>query len=199
MLKGKLEWDQEVPQEMANQWHRLVTDFHTYIIWQFNRKITTAYQVEMRIFSDVSNVPYGTTANFCTRENSNLIMAMAKVASIKQVTIRKSELTTGLLTARLTKSIQGTYEGILTITNTYLWCDNQITLQWLHSQEVVPVYVANSVDEIESLTPHVSLRYIATQDNTADLITRDITAKIITWILGVVEWMILAHHSKTVV
>jgi len=98
----------------------------------------------MHVFSDASNLAYGATANFCTKDNSRLIMAKAKVAPIKLVTIPKLQLRAVLLAARLTNFIQKAYEGSLTITNTYLWCGSQITSYWLYIQEILPVYVANS-------------------------------------------------------
>lgn len=67
----------------------------------------------MRIFSDA-------TANFCTKENINLIMAKAKVTPIQPITTCKLEMTAVLPAARLTKFIPRMYKKNLNITNTYL-------------------------------------------------------------------------------
>ncbi|MCP4253045.1 MAG: hypothetical protein GY775_06490, partial [Candidatus Scalindua sp.] len=133
--------------------------------------------VELHAFSDASNSAYGTAVYFCCEGMSRLVMAKAKVAPIKPVTIPKLELTALLLAARLTTFITDAYQGILEIAKVHLWCDSQIALCWLCSRKVLPVYVNNRVDEIKSLLPNAVYRYVATKENPSDLITRGVTTK----------------------
>ena len=125
---------------------------------RFPRQVTTSNRVSLHLFSDASSVAYGVAAYVVSDDMSTLIMAKAKVAPIKTVTIPKLELTAVLLAARFVTYIKEAQLGKLEIGQTYIWSDSQITLSWLSSTKVLPIYVRNRVDEIKALIPDATFR-----------------------------------------
>ncbi|MCP4991708.1 MAG: hypothetical protein GY928_38295, partial [Colwellia sp.] len=177
LWRCKVEWDQLIPQDLVETWQSLLTDLQACCTIEYPRRVADNRVVELHAFSDASNSAYGAAVYFCCEGISRLVMAKAKVAPIKPVTIPKLELTALLLAARMTTFITDAYQGILEIAKVHLWCDSQIALCWLHSHKVLPVYVNNRVDEIKSLLPNAVYRYVATKENPSDLITRGVTTK----------------------
>ena len=69
---------------------------------------------------------------------------------MKALTIPKLELQAALLAARLKEEVQKALT--LTVERTLMWTDNTTVLQWLHSIDKQPVFVANRVAEILEMT-----------------------------------------------
>ena len=77
---------------------------------------------------------------------------------MKALTIPKLELQASLLAARLRKEIENALT--IRIDNTFTWTDSTMVLQWLHSLEKQPVFVANLVAEILELTTVDEWNYV---------------------------------------
>ena len=65
---------------------------------------------------------------------------------MKALTIPKLELQAALLAARLKAEIQQAFT--VPVERTFMWTDSTTVLQWLHSIDKKPVFVANRVAEI---------------------------------------------------
>ena len=74
----------------------------------------------------------------------------ARVGPMKALTIPTLELQAALLAARLKDGIHKA--PTLTVKPTLMWTDSTTVLQWLHSLDNQPVFVANIVTEIFGLT-----------------------------------------------
>lgn len=73
--------------------------------------------------------------------------------------------------AQLAKVVRD--ELTLSIGQTILWTDSMTVLEWIQSDTCrYKVFVGTRVSEIQELTDHRSWRYVNTQDNPADDITR---------------------------
>ena len=95
------------------------------------------------------------------------------------------ELQAALLAARLKDEFQKALT--LTVERTLLWTDSTTVLQWLHSIDKQPVFVANRVAEILELTTIDEWNHVPTVDNPADAGTRGLSAKTLlesTWLKG---------------
>ncbi|CAG2219532.1 unnamed protein product [Mytilus edulis] len=124
------------------------------------------------IFTDSSQLAYGTCAYLVTEKESALVMAKNRVAPLKSVTLPNLELMAALR-ARLAKHlIQNLHIGNLQIN---FWCDSQIVLKWLQSTKPLKKFVANRVKEIKESNENQKWRYCPTDANPADLLTRGIT------------------------
>ena len=93
---------------------------------------------------------------------------------MKALTIPKLELQVALLAARLRNEMQRAVT--LQIEKTFIWTDSTTVLQWLHSLEKQPVFVANSVAEILEQTTADEWYHVQSANNPADAGTRDSSA-----------------------
>ena len=70
---------------------------------------------------------------------------------------------------------------------TFMWTDSTTVLQWLHSLEKQPVFVANRVAEILELTTADEWYHVQSADNPADVGTRGLSVKALlqsSWLSG---------------
>ena len=68
------------------------------------------------------------------------VFGKGRVAHMKTLTIPKLELQAALLAARI-KHVEDSLE--YEVGNVFMWSDNSTVIQWLHSIEKQPVFVAN--------------------------------------------------------
>ncbi|XDV42693.1 hypothetical protein PO909_011311 [Leuciscus waleckii] len=98
-------------------------------------------------------------------------MARSRVAPKRQQSIPRLELCAALAGAQLAKLVRN--ELTLSISQTILWTDSMTVLEWIQSDSCrYKVFVGTRVTEMQELTDHSSWRYVNTQDNPADDITR---------------------------
>ena len=80
----------------------------------------------------------------------------------------------------------------------YMWGDNRAALSWCSSVKIDDIYVFRRVTQLRDLCPNVSLKYVKSSDNPADLLTKDISAEELLrsklwwqgpqWLLNKSEW-----------
>ncbi|KAK0155336.1 hypothetical protein N1851_002346 [Merluccius polli] len=98
-------------------------------------------------------------------------MARSRVAPKRQQTMPRLELCAALTGAQLAKVLQT--ELTLSIQSVVLWSDSTTVLSWIQSESnQYKVFVGTRVTEILDLTKHGSWRYINTDLNPADDLTR---------------------------
>ena len=176
LWRSGVNWDETLDVNTQLWWDELISDMSDCTKMTVPRAVTLTNDVQLHVFSDASTQAYGTVAYLVTPNTSRLVMAKAKVAPLKKVTVPKLELTAVLLSARLLKFVISSYADKLNITGKFMWCDSQIALHWLKNDKNKPLYVIHRVDEIKELTPTTTIRYVPTTDNPADLVTRGLTA-----------------------
>ena len=138
--------------------------------------------VELHVFGDSSQDVFSAVAFLRARVDSNegtetqlaFVFGKARVAPMKALTIPKLELQAALLAARLKDEIQ--LALTVPVDKTFMWTDSTTVLQWLHSIEKKPVFVANRVAEILELTTVDEWNHVPTADNPADAGTRGLSA-----------------------
>ena len=59
----------------------------------------------------------------------------------------------------------------------FIWNDNKPSLCWCSQTTIKDTYVHNRVKDNREKCPTAVLRYVPTDDNPADILTRDITAQ----------------------
>ncbi|CAM4638688.1 unnamed protein product [Leuciscus chuanchicus] len=129
----------------------------------------------LHVFCDASERAYGAVAYLAVQTSSDIhvsfIMARSRVAPKRQQSIPRLELCAALAGAQLAKLVRN--ELTLSISQTILWTDSMTVLEWIQSDSCrYKVLVGTRVTEIQELTDHSSWRYVNTQDNPADDITR---------------------------
>ena len=178
LWKIKLDWDHQIPEGLSTQWREIVSDLRKVSNMQFDRRLVNSASVcQLHAFADASNKAYGSCVYIVCGTVSRLVMARARVAPMRGLTVPKLELTAALVAARLIKFVYQAFEVELNLDGIYLWSDSQIVLHWLRSQKSLPVFMKNRVDEIHSLLPDVVYRYVPTDQNPADILSRGVSAE----------------------
>lgn len=178
---SKVSWDDEVPQDIAQQWHNITNSLPDLNNLCIPRSIVGIHvsRVEFHIFTDASQTAYGaclyvrtiTSMGIVTR----LLMAKSRVAPIKPVTIPRLELCGALIGAQLYQkaltSLRMTADGCT------FWTDSMIVIGWLKMLPTqLKVFVRNRVSDILEITGSWPWQHVPTTDNPADLLSRGLHA-----------------------
>ncbi|XP_053710099.1 uncharacterized protein LOC128752671 [Synchiropus splendidus] len=131
---------------------------------------------EIHIFADASEQVYGAVAYLRTQSPSvgtclSFIMARSRVAPKRIQSIPRLELCAALVGAKLAYLIEK--ELTLNLDRIVLWSDSTTVLTWLQSQSCrYKVFVGVRVAEIQELTEKCTWRYVESENNPADDLTR---------------------------
>ena len=139
-------------------------------------------RVELHVFGDSSQDVFSAVAFLRARVSLNertetqvaFVFGKARVALMKALTTPKLELQAALLAARLKHEIQQALT--VSVERTFMWTDSTTVLQWLHSIDKKPVFVANRVAEILELTTVDEWNHVQTAENPTDAGTRGLSA-----------------------
>lgn len=131
-----------------------------------------AQVIELHGFSDASEQAYG--ACVCLRSLSGssevrvqLIASKSRVSPVKNLSIPRLELCGALLLAQLMDKLKKCLD--LWIDATYYWTDSSIVIFWLReSSRSWTTFVANRIDEIQSLMVIEYWRHTLSKENPAD-------------------------------
>lgn len=122
----------------------------------------------------------------------NLLCAKARVVPLKDLKVTSEKDTSTeptddltlprkeLIGAKLLAELMNRVISIIPqhIDKVHYWCDSQVVLAWIHSEEQhKEVYVRNRVKIIQGLTNKRSWNYIPTDQNPADIISRGISVR----------------------
>ena len=113
------------------------------------------------------------------------VLAKARVAPMKVMTVPMLELQAALLAARLKREICRALT--VTVDKVFMWTDSTIVLQWINSTNKHPIFIANRVSEILENTSVDQWNHVATCDNPADAGTRGMSAEVLqssSWVRG---------------
>ena len=159
-LSGQ-QWDDDLPPEIVTKFLKRSEELpglSDIVIPRahFQGKVET---LELHLFGDSSQDVFSAVAFLRAkavksenREQTQLafVFGKARVVPMKSLTIPKLEQQASLLAARLRKEVEKALS--LVISKTFMWSDSTTVLQWIHSLDKQPVFVANRVAEILDLT-----------------------------------------------
>ena len=194
-----LGWDEDVPQELLNRFRRWVSDLHVVRAWTIPRCFVpfcwgdVVSKIELHAYGDASERGYGSVIYlrfFSVSFHVSLVMAKARVAPVKKVSLPRLELMAALLCARLAAHVMRALD--LQDAKLFLYSDSQVALWWIKgSVSRWKTFVANRVSEIRSLSALSQWRFCPGIENPADALSRGVRAEYLlssTWLHGP-DWL----------
>ena len=181
----KKDWDSEICSESQASWTSLSKDLSQLPSLEFPRPcIDTDMPSEMFIFCDASKQAYGFCAYNVQNGKSTLVFAKAKVAPMKAKSLPTLELLSAFLSVKCLPTLLKVYSPG-NVPNVTIAVDAQVVLSWLLSGEVKSKnqFAKNRLKDIHQMLKviqekdgiQINFKYIPTESNPADLVTRGLT------------------------
>ncbi|XP_064469621.1 uncharacterized protein LOC135384345 [Ornithodoros turicata] len=136
--------------------------------------------VDVHCFADASPKAYGTAIHLRSLSPNgsllvHLLIARARLAPLKQVSLPRLELLACLLATRLYRHVSAM--KTLSQVPVHFWTDSTIALQWIHgSGSKTQQFVQSRITEILSSSRADQWFHCSGSDNPADLLTRGVSA-----------------------
>ncbi|GFX13815.1 integrase catalytic domain-containing protein [Trichonephila clavipes] len=151
----KLDWDDVLPNSIANEWREFVTTL----------KCIEEVKINRFIMAD----------NNCFLHNGvakvSILASKSHVAPIRVISIPRLEFCACVLLAQLVKKIRSTLR--LNISDIVLHTDSTIALAWLNTPaNRLKTFVANRVAKVQELTEGFQWNHVPSVLNPADLVSR---------------------------
>ncbi|GFX16737.1 integrase catalytic domain-containing protein [Trichonephila clavipes] len=174
----KLDWDDVLPNSIANEWREFVTTLKCIEEVKINRFIMADNNVRIVLqgFADASEAAYGAVVYLqCFLHNGaakvSILASKSRVAPIRVISIPRLELCACVLLAQLVKKIRSTLR--LNISDIVLHTDSTIALAWLNTPaNRLKTFVANRVAKVQELTEGFQWNHVPSVLNPADLVSR---------------------------
>ena len=183
MWTAGLEWNQDFNEPLtssARAWFDELKDLKVRIPRCLMEKSRPVDTVTLHTFVDASEAAYGAVvyARYCYKDgaiSTNIVAAKTRVAPSKATSIPRLELMGAVTGIRLSTRISKVLE--LTSSQPVFWSDSLSVLWWVRgrSWEFKP-FVANRVGEIQSHSSPEQWRYVPTNLNQADILSRGMKA-----------------------
>ncbi|KAH8313484.1 hypothetical protein KR067_006894 [Drosophila pandora] len=172
-----LNWDDELPSKLADNWLKWRADLDNLHKLQIPRLVKSDTQkIELHGFSDASTkaysaVVYSRVVNDDGTISVAILAAKTRVAPLKQQSLPRLELCGALLLSQLLQSIKaGLMNNDVTI---YAWSDSTIVLSWLsYLPAQLKTFVGNRTSEILETIPKHAWRHVDSKSNPADCASR---------------------------
>ncbi|GFW42157.1 integrase catalytic domain-containing protein [Trichonephila clavipes] len=174
----KLDWDDVLPNSIANEWREFVTTLKCIEEVKINRFIMADNNVRIVLqgFADASEAAYGAVVYLqCFLHNGaakvSILASKSRVAPIRVISIPRLELCACVLLAQLVKKIHSTLR--LNISDIVLHTESTIALAWLNTPaNRLKTFVANRVAKVQELTEGFQWNHVPSVLNPADLVSR---------------------------
>ncbi|GFT28671.1 integrase catalytic domain-containing protein [Trichonephila clavipes] len=174
----KLDWDDVLPNSIANEWREFVTTLKCIEEVKINRFIMADNNVRIVLqgFADASEAAYGAVVYLqCFLHNGaakvSILASKSRVAPIRVISIPRLELCACILLAQLVQKIHSTLR--LNISDIVLYTDSTIALAWLNTPaNRLKTFVANRVAKVQELTEGFQWNHVPSVLNPADLVSR---------------------------
>ena len=182
-----LPWDQVLPEELQEKFLFWIKGLDLLKQWRIPRRYSEVLWddisvCQLQAFGDASQSAYGACVYLQVKKHdgtwtSSLIMARARVAPLKRISLPRLELLGALLCARLVVYVK---QALKLPEDVQCWCwtDSAVALAWIQSDPYQwKPFVGNRVAEIQDLISPTQWRHCPGKDNPADLVTRGISAE----------------------
>ncbi|XP_022518476.2 uncharacterized protein LOC111188878 [Astyanax mexicanus] len=196
MCKGKVGWDDELPENLRPRWESWLRDLPSLAEMQIERCFLPSgfgkvKRQELHTFSDASVSGYGACTYLRTINQSDevhccLVMAKSRVSPTNVITIPRLELSAAVIAVRVSDMLQRELE--IEDLQEYFWTDSTVVLGYLNNDaRRFQVFVANRIQRIKSSTKTEQWAHVSSDNNPADHASRGLTAeqlKTSSWFTG---------------
>lgn len=173
-----LTWDQPLPVELSLRWRLIRVQLPAISKMRKKRCLIApdAVNVQLHGFSDASKRAYGgvlyiRSVNKCGEISVCRAASKSRVAPLKEQTIPRLEACGAKLLAELTQKVMAALE--VPFDDVVLHCDSKIVLCWLKKPpSALKQFVSNRVAAIQKLTREFTWRFIRSEHNPADVLSR---------------------------
>lgn len=184
-FREKLQWDDHLPEEMANEWQNWLGTLPFLEKVSLNRCYKPSgfgeiKGAQLHIFSDGSEQGYRACAylrltNTQNKHTCSLLMGKSRLAPIKRMTIPRLELSGAVVACRLFDFLEEELE--VPINQTIFWTDSTIVLGYIRNESRrFKTFVGNRISKIHDTTSPEQWRHVGTDLNPADIASRGIEA-----------------------
>lgn len=180
-----LNWDDQLPIELHNEWTQILSSLSAISKIQIPRWVYfspgVCKMVELHIFCDGSSHAYAALAYVRVQDANgqfrvSLIAAKSKVTPKPPITIPRIELCAAVLGLKLSQWVLKQLSIASNITKTYYWLDATIVLSWIRGNiNKWPIFVANRIGMIHAATNINQWHHVSTNENPADFSSRGLT------------------------
>ncbi|XP_036347582.1 uncharacterized protein LOC118756960, partial [Rhagoletis pomonella] len=154
MWKQRVQWDEAMPYELAQQWSKWWSNIqsvkHLSVPRCYYLMLPVAEEIQLLIFVDASSLAYVA-----------MVCAKSRCAPLKGMTIPRLELQAAVLGCRLKESLERCHD--FRVSSTTFWSDSKTVILWIRStHRDYKQFVAYRVAEILSNTSSDQWRWIPT-------------------------------------
>ncbi|GFW34864.1 integrase catalytic domain-containing protein [Trichonephila clavipes] len=178
--KLKLKWDDHLPKNIQKIFRKWRDEIEYLEKVHIPRYVEINENSELHLFVDACKSSYGACVYIRTVTllgvKIRLIRAKSRVAPLKTMTIPRLELMACCIGARLVHSVYAALDvpDLKSIARS----DSMVALWWLKNHGDWSVFMANRVNEINSLVPSQFWRHVPGELNPADLLSRGISPRL---------------------
>ncbi|XP_063979066.1 uncharacterized protein LOC135163517 [Diachasmimorpha longicaudata] len=178
LWETKVHWNVSIPSHLHTDWNEFCKQLPAIDNLHFTRHaISTNFTtIQIHGFADASNTGYEAciylrSTNPANQVQITLLCSKSRVSPMKYFSTARLELCAAHVLSELYKTVQEALT--VPISETILWSDSIITLHWIKSEtHKLKTFVANRVNDIQDNTKHCQWRYVSTNDNPADPLSR---------------------------
>ncbi|XP_035219447.1 uncharacterized protein LOC118192560 [Stegodyphus dumicola] len=177
---AKLDWNDTLPDSMAKEWINFVSTLSELSNLKIPRFVFQENHIVLHGFADASSSAYGAAIYVQALPVSGLptvrlLCSKSRVAPIKTLSIPRLELSGCLLLSRLMDKVISSLN--VKVEKVILWSDSTISLAWIRkSPHLLKTFVSNRVALIQELTGSYQWKYVPSECNPADVISRGLDA-----------------------
>ena len=185
----KYAWDKSFHQDetLVKRWNYLRQNCFAAMDIKMKLDIRIRDETQIHVFTDASIQAYGAVLYLVTPKSREypegevfMIKAKAKIVPVDknptEDTMPRWELASIVVGAKLLVFVLDAVPQLIG-KPVFIWNDNKPSLCWCSQTTIKDTYVHNRVKDIREKCPTATLRYVPTDVNPADILTRDITAQ----------------------
>lgn len=176
LWKSNIGWDEPLDGEIISIWKELAADLNDCQGVTMDRSLCLTDTIDLYCFCDASTKAYGTIVYAKVNNQLKFLIARARVAPLKTVTLPYLELMAAHSAAKLMKFVSDSLKEICRYDNMFIYSDSEIVLSWISNCRNIKKCVQQRVENIHKLVPHVKWFHIKGTINPSDCLTRGISA-----------------------